>query len=66
MRDLYKVGVLQEELKKMSKDEYYAVRVKGDTGKSINLDRNAIYLLQAYYDGSITEEQILNIPYGGR
>ena len=45
----------------MDTDEYYLTRLKGDSGKVINLDQYALKLLQAYYNGIITEDQIENL-----
>lgn len=58
MKDTYKSTIIKEQLVKMAEDEYYIVRLKGDTGKAINLNEYALRLLQAYYDGVITEQQI--------
>ena len=53
MRDPYKVNIIQENLGKMAGDEYYLVRLKGDAGKSINLDEGALKLLKAYYEDTV-------------
>lgn len=61
MKDTYKSNIIQDQFVKMAADEYYIVRLKGDSGKAINLDWYALRLLQAYYDGLITEKQIENL-----
>lgn len=61
MRDSYKSNMIQTQFTEMKTDEYYIVRLKGEKGKAINLDWHALKLLQAYYDGVITEEQIENL-----
>lgn len=61
MRDTYKSNIIQDQFAEMAADEYYIVRLKGDSGKAINLDWYALRLLQAYYDGHITEKQIENL-----
>lgn len=53
MRDPYKADIIKEEMEKAAKDEYYLVRLRGDTGKAINLDREALELLHAYYEGAL-------------
>lgn len=45
----------------MNTDEYYIARLRGDSEKTINLDQHALKLLQAYYNGIITEDQIENL-----
>ena len=64
MRDPYKVKVITEEIEKAEKDEYYLVRLKGDTGKTINMDRNVLELIRAYYMGKLSEEDIEKICRG--
>lgn len=61
MKDTYKSNIIQEQSARMAADEYYKVRLKGESGKAINLDQHALRLLQAYYDGIITEKQIENL-----
>lgn len=61
MKDTYKSNIIQDQFAEMAADEYYIVRLKGDSGKAINLDWYALRLLQAYYDGRITEKQIENL-----
>ncbi len=58
MADPYKSEIIKEQLEKMAGNEFYLVRLQGDAGKAINLDRYALTLLQAYYDGVITENEI--------
>lgn len=47
--DGYKVGVLENILSAMQKDEFYLCRVKGGDTKAINLDEEAVKLLIEYY-----------------
>lgn len=61
MKDTYKSNIIQDQFAEMASDEYYKVRLKGEIGKAINLDQHALRLLQAYYDGIITEKQIENL-----
>lgn len=61
MKDTYKSNIIQNHITKMDTDEYYLTRLKGDSGKVINLDQYALKLLQAYYNGIITEDQIENL-----
>ena len=61
MKDTYKSNIIQEQFARMVADEYYKVRLKGESGKAINLAQHALRLLQAYYDGVITEKQIENL-----
>ena len=61
MKDTYKSNIIQDHFAEMTADEYYIVRLKGDSGKTINLDWHALRLLQAYYDGIRTEKQIENL-----
>lgn len=58
MKDTYKSNIIQNHFAAMTENEYYMVRLKGDSGKAINLDWYALRLIQAYYDGIITEKQI--------
>lgn len=51
MKDPYKAKVIKGELEKMENDEFYLVRLKGGTGKAINLDEGALKLLLDYYEG---------------
>lgn len=57
MTDPYKVKIIQDEARKMSEDAYHMVQLKGG-GKAINLDQNALQLLEAYYDGTIPDSQV--------
>lgn len=61
MKDTYKSNMIQDQFAEMIADEYYKVRLKGENGNAINLDWYALRLLQAYYDGTITEKQIENL-----
>lgn len=63
MTDPYKVKIIQDEAGKMAEDRYHMVQLKGG-GKAINLDQNALQLLEAYYDGTIAEEQVRYICQG--
>lgn len=65
MKDLYKVNVIKEAMEKAEAGEYYLVRLKGDDGKAVNLDKNALRLLIAYYSGNITETDVKKF-YEGR
>lgn len=58
MRKPYKSNIIREQFSEMVANEYYKVRLKGENGKAINLDWHALKLLQAYYEGFITENQI--------
>ena len=49
MKDAYKVRIIEENLRQMEKDEYYLVRLKGDSGNAINLDEGALKELIKYY-----------------
>lgn len=51
MKDPYKAKVIKGELEKMKNDEFYLVRLKGGTGKAINLDEDALKLLIEHYEG---------------
>ena len=64
MRDPYKAKIIRTELQKMFDDPYYMVQLKGTDCYAINLDQNALRLLEAYYDGVITEEQIRDLTGG--
>lgn len=64
MSDPYKANIIKNESDRMRHDEYYIVQLRGDNGKPINLDQNALRLLQAYYDGSITEDQVRSLSVG--
>ena len=55
MKDTYKSNIIKEQFSKMAEEEYYKVRLKGESGKAINLDEYALRLLQAYYEWVITE-----------
>lgn len=50
-KDPYKVDIIREEMEKMDRDEYYKVRLKGDSGKAILLDQEALRILKMYYAG---------------
>lgn len=58
MKDTYKSNIIKEQSVKMAENEYYKIRLKGESGNAINLDEYALRLLQAYYEGIITEQQI--------
>lgn len=51
MKDPYKADVIRGEMEKIKEDEYYQVKLKGDTGKAINLDMEALRILKMYYNG---------------
>ena len=61
MKDTYKSNIIQNYITNMNTDEYYIARLRGDSEKTINLDQHALKLLQAYYNGIITEDQIENL-----
>ena len=47
----YKVGWIDEHLKAMDEDFYYHSQLTGFAAKPINLDKNALEILKAYYSG---------------
>lgn len=58
MKDQYKADVITEELGKMDSDGYYLVRLKGDTGKALNVERPVLMLMRAYYEGKLSDDEI--------
>lgn len=52
MGDPYKVNVIREHMTQMQKDEYYIPQLKGSVAKPINLDMDALKLLEEYYETS--------------
>lgn len=52
MSDPYKVNVIREHMAQMRKDEYYIPQLKGSAAKPINLDMDALKLLEEYYETS--------------
>lgn len=50
MGDPYKVNVIREHMAQMQKDEYYIPQLKGSAAKPINLDMDALKLLEEYYE----------------
>lgn len=51
MKDQYKAEIIQKEMDKIKDNQYYMVQLKGDTGKAINLDLEALRILRFYYEG---------------
>lgn len=53
MKDLYKANIIMEHIKKMGSDDFYLVRLKGDSKElnPINIDREALEMLLQYYLG---------------
>lgn len=58
MKDQYKADVITEELGKMDSDGYYLVRLKGDIGKALNVERPVLMLMRAYYEGKLSDDEI--------
>lgn len=54
----YRVNIITENLEKKAKSSYYTVRLKGDEGKAININTNALRLLRAYYEGKVTDDEV--------
>lgn len=67
MKDDYKVKIIDECLSGMEKDEYYIVRLKGDSSFAINLDKDALLLLRDYYSGKEEKKDLetLREAYSG-
>lgn len=61
MINLYRANVISENLAEKAKDHCYTVRLKGDEGKAINVGTNALRLLRAYYDGTVTDDEVEEI-----
>ena len=58
MIDPYKSIIIQDHIREMADNEHYQVRLKSNSGKTINLDENALLLLYAYYNGKISDDEI--------
>ena len=49
--DDYKVMHIDKHLRALKEDDYYLAQLKGPAGKNINIDKGALLLLRAYYEG---------------
>ena len=58
MIDPYKSTIICDHIREMAGNEYYMVRLKGDKGNDINIDETALQLLNAYYNGKISDHEI--------
>ena len=75
MKDAYKSNIIKEAIRQMQIDEFCLTRLKNDeTNRAINIDIEALSILQSYYEGKkiliidnedniegISEKETLNI-----
>lgn len=50
-KDPYKAGIIEKHLEKYHQDDYYLVRLTGDSGNPINIGEDALLMLKSYYEG---------------